>query len=1825
MIHLAFVASSNRFIKRRITSARIRRLAALVLIHTMLAPLSLSAGPPVSVDMSLTNERVENSSNSTNDLHASPSDTVKQLSTGQQDSHGMPRFNRKPPLFAPAPALSKADREVKVARIEIKPQDDIVLQAEQPIVLAAIPVDKDDNAIQGLAAEWESSDESVVKISKGGHAVAVNPGRARLTASVGNRTEALKVTVVSSAGKFGGRKPDSVRAVSGIRKDSRETVLASRFRAAQQRDLAQRSHKPSTITSPLPLRSPEQDPLPDEETGSLYQPSNTVGSPPGRTTPGAQTPPAAVDGTEMPGSNNFTFNVPIISLPGRGMDVSLGLVYNSLLWNRSTTLLGNHARLTYDVDSGWPAPGWRLGYGQMESQGNSGFTLTDSSGTRHRLIKVDPSNPNDYNYETTDGTFIRFNGGLGWGTVTYTDGTRVQYGATGNGGQPSGPRSYPVKITDSSGNYIQITYVNNQGPQISSVQDTLGRYVQFNYSSNDLVSITAPGYASQADREVIRFYYEDITVSTDFQGFCAACIRGGGSTRVLRYVYVPGDTANTGRGYRYDYSAYGMIYNISQRREMKVDATTKALTDYGVEAASTAYNYPVTASGLTDAPAFTTRTDDWAGRTSAQSIYTFSNNAAQGTTSVTAPDGTVTETKIYMGLEEPLTWKNGMLKEMTVKKANGTVLAHTLIDWEDGGAGNNPRLTLIEVTNDAGETKATTYDYTGMSYNNVGKVIEHDFAPAGTLGAELRRTETTYEDGVNWTNRRLVHLPKIVRVYDGSTVISRVDYTYDGDTLANLPTTVATQDQVYNPNSASYDATTAYRGNVTSVTSYADAATASNPITNTMKYDITGNVVEATASCCRRKTFTYSPDYQYAYPTAETQGDVNQMTVSTAYDFNTGLVRTTTDENLQTSTVHYFPQSLRYYMTVYPDSGYSAIDYNDGLFGDPDASHLHSLTMRTVGTGVGTAVHSYDFYDGRGAAVRHFEDYTAAAGGNATTDVEYDVMGRVKRVSNPYYATNGTLTPINPTDWWTTNVYDELGRVKQVTLADGSIAQSLYAGTVMTVTDQAGKQRRQKMDALGRVVRVDEPDSSGQLGDVLSPAQPTAYEYDKLDNLIHIQQTGNNATQHRYFKYDSLSRLTHERQVEQAAPYTTTDYVAGNNQWSKKIIYDSQGLVTDAYDARQVRTQLSYDGLNRVIGVTYTGETSPNQTPAVTYTYDQQHTNYYNKGRLTEVKTAATANAPVTIQAYDYDKMGRVKSHNQTVGSNGYPTSYNYNIAGWLTSQTYPSGKVVSYGYDEAARLSNVKDTTNQQAVKTYVNNLSYAPHGGMLAATLGNGAVETVGYNNRLQPINLSLTKDNTILQKYEYKYGQVNQTTGTVDETKNNGQIARVEGYIGTSRQWQQRFGYDSLGRLETAGEYRGDTLAQTYQSNFSYDRFGNRYQKQLQNSQSLPFTAIEDTDISKTTNRLTSSTTYDDAGNVTTDQKFRGKQYGYDANGRMWWSANVDNTGEATAVYDALGQRVRTTAYGNTKTLVYDVFGRMIAEYDSQPQAGTGGTKYLMSDLQGSARLVTDNTGSVIARRDYQPFGSEIGANVGLRTTNQKYDVSDSNRQRYALTERDATGLEHTWWRKYDSSSGRWTTPDPYTGSMSVGDPQSFNRYSYVKNDPVNLVDPTGLMCYARYEVWSVNGRESWTFLGVWCEPNDNTPASPQQNPIPPDPRRVEREMRERRLKQIDENIRRRKEARQKYNDCVRPHREELARQLESINRKYDDITPKTAALTSFVGGLVGTPLGGILSGLVATYLSERSRKLDIGEAESAASRKMINDCGLSEFDPRYGYPR
>jgi hypothetical protein len=164
----------------------------------------------------------------------------------------------------------------------------------------------------------------------------------------------------------------------------------------------------------------------------------------------------------------------------------------------------------------------------------------------------------------------------------------------------------------------------------------------------------------------------------------------------------------------------------------------------------------------------------------------------------------------------------------------------------------------------------------------------------------------------------------------------------------------------------------------------------------------------------------------------------------------------------------------------------------------------------------------------------------------------------------------------------------------------------------------------------------------------------------------------------------------------------------------------------------------------------------------------------------------------------------------------------------------------------------------------------------------------------------------------------------------------------------------------------------------------------------------------------------------------------------------------------ITDALGRvervdepRVETTANGETRQVVYDAFGQVVAEYVggllardyiyrggqviATVEAGAVGVRYVMSDLQGSARVTMDASGGILARHDYLPFGEEIQSGTGSRTTAQGYGAADERKQKYALLERDPeTGQDHASWRKYENTSGRWTTPDPFRGSMNIGNP-------------------------------------------------------------------------------------------------------------------------------------------------------------------------------------------
>jgi hypothetical protein len=135
------------------------------------------------------------------------------------------------------------------------------------------------------------------------------------------------------------------------------------------------------------------------------------------------------------------------------------------------------------------------------------------------------------------------------------------------------------------------------------VTDTLGRQLQFNYDScANLASITVPAFGGGLNT-VVNFDYQSVSISNSFSGLTVEN-RPSGTVPALKHIFFN----STDSGYKFDYSAYGMIYNVSMRKDMTIDQQSGAITD-GTEKAAINFNYPTVASSLTDAPAFSQWTE----------------------------------------------------------------------------------------------------------------------------------------------------------------------------------------------------------------------------------------------------------------------------------------------------------------------------------------------------------------------------------------------------------------------------------------------------------------------------------------------------------------------------------------------------------------------------------------------------------------------------------------------------------------------------------------------------------------------------------------------------------------------------------------------------------------------------------------------------------------------------------------------------------------------------------------------------------------------------------------------------------------------------------------------------------------------------------------------------------------------------------------------------------------------------------------------------------------------------------------------------------------
>lgn len=610
------------------------------------------------------------------------------------------------------------------------------------------------------------------------------------------------------------------------------------------------------------------------------------------------------------------------------------------------------------------------------------------------------------------------------------------------------------------------------------------------------------------------------------------------------------------------------------------------------------------------------------------------------------------------------------------------------------------------------------------------------------------------------------------------------------------------------------------------------------------------------------------------------------------------------------------------------------------------------------------------------------------------------------------------------------------------------------------VTDEAGHWRRSATDGLGRLVEVDEPNSTTATV-TACPAQGdpiwvTTYTNDALSNLTAVIQGGSH---NRSFSYDSLKRMTQSTNPEPG----TINYT-----------YDLNGNVITKTDGRNITSTYAYDDLNRVTEITYT-----DPTPTVNYTYDQSAclglSACYNIGhRTTMTDGGGTENLA-------YDKMGRELLEQRTTNSITKSTTYTYDLAGDLATLTYPSGRTITYTYDSAGRPSDAVDTANSinYAVGSCSNGATspttgacYAPQGALSQIQNGTNLVSTYLFSTRLQPCWMYATTGtglatNTACNASDPGAGNILDLQYNFNSGHDNGNVIGITNNRSGQTGRTQSFTYDQVNRI-VSGQSTATTGSTCWGETYTLDQWAN-----LSATGALSgYTGCtqDSLSISVNSNNQISSMgfAYDFAGNLTSVGP---DSYIYNAESEIRQAVLSTST---TYVYDGDGNRLEKSQPPSGLYKIYwygagteildesDGSGNFTNEYVffggkriAMRNVSAGNIYYYEEDMLGSSRtMVQAGQTSVCFDADFLPFGYEKDVTTTC-TQNYKFE----GKERDTETNNDDFGA-----RYYSSQFGRWLSADwssvpapvPYA---NLTNPQTLNLYAMVSDNPESFADLDG----------------------------------------------------------------------------------------------------------------------------------------------------------------------
>ena len=548
-----------------------------------------------------------------------------------------------------------------------------------------------------------------------------------------------------------------------------------------------------------------------------------------------------------------------------------------------------------------------------------------------------------------------------------------------------------------------------------------------------------------------------------------------------------------------------------------------------------------------------------------------------------------------------------------------------------------------------------------------------------------------------------------------------------------------------------------------------------------------------------------------------------------------------------------------------------------------------------------------------------------------------------------------------------------------------------------------------------------------------------------------------------------------------------TQITQGNR--SVSFTYNSKGYLSSMTDPLNKTTSFTYDDAGRVIKQTFA------DLREISYSYDAM-------GNLLSLTPPQKPK-----HDFSYTSVDKVEKYTPPSVAETGSTEFSYNLDKQLTKITRPDGKRVEFSYDSAGRLSAVEDisygydtTTGNIKTITDADNetLTFDFDGSLLREIALSGTVAgtfSQTFNNDFRVSAQSINGANSI--EYTYDKDGLSIKVGAMDIVRDT-----VNGYIKQTvlNAVKESRTFNSLGQMQSCSVEDNSSTA-IFTVNYTYDKLNritqleekideetHTYSYSYDDAGRLSGVSKEGVNIGTYTydangNRLSANgvnTSYDDQDRL---QTLGSLSYSYTANGELL--SREEGTQTTSYTYDLLGN-LKSVVLPDNREIDYLVDGlnrrvgkkvngtlvqgflyqdtlNPVAELDTNNNIVSrfvyasksnvpdymiknGVTYRIISDHLGTPRIILNAAdGSVVQRMDYDVWGNVINdTNPGF----QPFGFAGG------LYDRD-TKLTHFGSRDYDAQSGRWTAKDPvsFEGRDS-------NLYAYVLNNPINLMDPTGL---------------------------------------------------------------------------------------------------------------------------------------------------------------------